>query len=337
MWSISCNIQHLVHQQNQHKIQWSMLCKRTFRHYRQANFCKWMKLSTIHCHQANKRKCGLEAEWLWALGALCRLRYKKKLAAGKCQETHLLSNQEKEQWIEDYVEREIAVARKQVEDAEAAIKQVQDDMRNPERRDWQPPHLKQHWRRCWMPSEIAWAILQVLTMRRMGNTRMMMRKILRGASLVKMTNLAGWWAQSPKRYSIAWSVFGRSRWSIPKWRNHAGETQPIASVRVIRSTGWPNGMFRLSFNLKRQMNQHQQRQQHLVRVWRLLMVSPENCKCRELLFDQGVVICGLVCRKRTHTNAIRPHCPPECLIRLRFRYQSISNPSALTTACRFPC
>jgi len=63
------------------------------------------------------------------------LRYKKKLAAGKCQETHLLSNQEKEQWIEDYVEREIAVARKQVEDAEAAIKQVQDDMRNPERRD----------------------------------------------------------------------------------------------------------------------------------------------------------------------------------------------------------
>jgi len=63
------------------------------------------------------------------------LRYKKKLAAAKCQETHFSSNQEKEQWIEDYLEREIAVARKQVEDAEAAIKQVQDDMRNPERRD----------------------------------------------------------------------------------------------------------------------------------------------------------------------------------------------------------
>jgi len=37
MWSISGNIQRLVHQQSQQKIQWSMLRKGTFRHYRQAN------------------------------------------------------------------------------------------------------------------------------------------------------------------------------------------------------------------------------------------------------------------------------------------------------------
>jgi hypothetical protein len=40
------------------------------------------------------------------------LRYKKKLAAEKQCETHFLSDKEKEKWIEDYVERETAGARK---------------------------------------------------------------------------------------------------------------------------------------------------------------------------------------------------------------------------------
>jgi len=40
------------------------------------------------------------------------LRTKKKLSVEKRQETHFLSNEEKEKWIEDYVERETAVARK---------------------------------------------------------------------------------------------------------------------------------------------------------------------------------------------------------------------------------
>jgi hypothetical protein len=38
-----------------------------------------------------------------------------------------------EQWIEDYVERETAVARKRVEDAEPAIHQRQEDMPNVEK------------------------------------------------------------------------------------------------------------------------------------------------------------------------------------------------------------
>jgi len=63
------------------------------------------------------------------------------------------------------------------------------------RRDWQPLTLKHYFRRCWMPSEIVWEIIQVPTMGRMGRTRMMMEKILRGASLAKMTNPAGWTAQ----------------------------------------------------------------------------------------------------------------------------------------------
>jgi hypothetical protein len=70
----------------------------------------------------------LEAETVGALGALRSLRSKKKLAAEKRQEIHFFSNEEKVKWIKDYVERETAGARKRVEDAEAAIKQEQDDM-----------------------------------------------------------------------------------------------------------------------------------------------------------------------------------------------------------------
>jgi len=46
---------------------------------------------------------------------------------------HFLSNEEKEKWIEDYEAREIAVARKQVQDAETAIMQELKDMTTAER------------------------------------------------------------------------------------------------------------------------------------------------------------------------------------------------------------
>jgi len=51
------------------------------------------------------------------------LRSKKELAAEQSQETHFLSNEEKEKWIEDFLERETAVARKRVQDAETVIMQ----------------------------------------------------------------------------------------------------------------------------------------------------------------------------------------------------------------------
>ena len=46
----------------------------------------------------------------------------------KRQETHFLSNKEREKWIKDYVKREIAVARKRVQDAETAVMQELKDM-----------------------------------------------------------------------------------------------------------------------------------------------------------------------------------------------------------------
>jgi len=56
--------------------------------------------------------------------------------ARKRWETHILTNEEKEKWIEDYVERETAVGRKPVEDTETAIQQVQDGMRNAKKAEW---------------------------------------------------------------------------------------------------------------------------------------------------------------------------------------------------------
>ena len=52
--------------------------------------------------------------------------------AEKRRETHFSRNEEKEKWIEDYVERETAGARKRLEDAEAAVQQVEEDMKHAE-------------------------------------------------------------------------------------------------------------------------------------------------------------------------------------------------------------
>jgi len=86
--------------------------------------------STRWCHQANKGKNSLEAERVRALGALRHLWSNKKFAAEKQREIHFLSNEEREKWIEDYVERETAVARQPVQDAETAIIQEQEHMGN---------------------------------------------------------------------------------------------------------------------------------------------------------------------------------------------------------------
>ena len=75
------------------------------------------KKSTRRHHQVNEGKSGLEAERAQALGALRRLRSKKKLSEEKRQEMHFPSTEEKEKWINDYVDRETAVTRKRVQDA----------------------------------------------------------------------------------------------------------------------------------------------------------------------------------------------------------------------------
>jgi len=46
----------------------------------------------------------------------------------KCPQMDFIYNEEKQKWIEDYVERETAGARKRVEDVEATVQEEQDDM-----------------------------------------------------------------------------------------------------------------------------------------------------------------------------------------------------------------
>jgi len=102
---------------------------------------KLMKRSTQRRLQANEGKRGLVAETVRTHVALRSSRSKEEHAAEKRRETHFLSNEEKEQWIEDYVERETAVARKRVEDADAVVQQEQEDMKYAEiagLTDWEP-------------------------------------------------------------------------------------------------------------------------------------------------------------------------------------------------------
>jgi len=102
--------------------------KKNFSPLPAGRYAKSKKRSTQRHHQANEGKSGLVAERIRALGVLRSLRSKKKLAAEKRRETHFLSNEEKEKWIEDYMEIETTGARKRVEDGEAAVQQEQDDM-----------------------------------------------------------------------------------------------------------------------------------------------------------------------------------------------------------------
>jgi len=85
-------------------------------------------MSTRRRHHANEGKSDLEVERVRALGALRWLWCKKKLSAEKRRETDFLSNDEKDKCIKDYVEKEITVARKRVQDAETAIMQELNDM-----------------------------------------------------------------------------------------------------------------------------------------------------------------------------------------------------------------
>jgi hypothetical protein len=102
--------------------------KKNFTPLPAGRYGKSTKHSTQRPHQANEGKSGVEVERIRALGALCNLRSKKKLAAEKRRETHFFSNEEQEKRIEHYEERETAGAIKRVEDAEAAVQQAQDKM-----------------------------------------------------------------------------------------------------------------------------------------------------------------------------------------------------------------
>jgi len=105
-------------------------------------------------------------------------------------------------------------------------------------RNWPPASPEGCVRRWWWPLESVWAILQVQTMGRMGKMRMMKRQSR--ARWVKMTNPAGWWAQSPTRFNSTWRGFSRRRWSFSHWHNRDGVTQPGTLVKDVTITARAN-------------------------------------------------------------------------------------------------
>jgi len=108
--------------------------KKNFSQLPANKYDKSTKHSTRQRHQANKDKSGLQAERVWALGALRSWRSKKKLTVAKWQEMHFLGNEEREKSIEDYVERKTAVATQWVWDPVTATMQEQKHMGNVENR-----------------------------------------------------------------------------------------------------------------------------------------------------------------------------------------------------------
>jgi len=102
--------------------------EKNFLHLQAGTYGISPKRSTWRCHPTNEGKSSFDAGRVRALGALRSSRCRRKLAVDKRQETHFLNNKKKEKWLEEYVERETAGARKLVEDTEGAIRQEQEDM-----------------------------------------------------------------------------------------------------------------------------------------------------------------------------------------------------------------
>jgi hypothetical protein len=83
--------------------------------------------STLRRHRYNAERSAHEAERIRALNALRTLKSRKRKAATKMKEIQGMSEDQREKWIENYVERETQVARQRVEAADAA---VNEDMEN---------------------------------------------------------------------------------------------------------------------------------------------------------------------------------------------------------------
>jgi len=171
--------------------------KKNFAPLAQGRYSKLPKRSVQRCHQANAGQSGFEADTVRALQALRSLRSKKKLAAEKQQGTHFLRNEEKEQWIEDYVQRKTAGARKWVEHAKAAVLNEQKDMKYAEIAGLTNREPEKTFQKIMVALGDSLGDLAIPSMGRMKMIRRMKKQSR--SYWAKMTNPAGWWAQSPRR------------------------------------------------------------------------------------------------------------------------------------------
>jgi len=133
MWSIFCNIQHLVHQHSQHRISWSMLPRRTFRHYWLANTANRQTSPHDEVSKWINTRVAWNQNGSEPLERCAACDSKRCLLQWNEEKLNFLRNEEKEKWIEDHVKRDTSGGRKRVRDTETAIQQVQDDLGNAEK------------------------------------------------------------------------------------------------------------------------------------------------------------------------------------------------------------
>jgi len=278
-------------------------------------------------------------EWLGSrncptVGAMHSLRSKKELAAVKQWEMHFWSNEGKEKWIEDHVERETAGERKWVADREPVVQQERDNSRKDENTGLRNREPKRLFRRWWLLSETVWVILHRPTMGRKRNMRTMKRQSK--ASRAKMANPASWWAQSPKRCSCTSRGFGRRRWYSKNWNNLDVMMQPNTSVLDISSMAHPNWGFQQSFNCNWLMMRWHLHWQHLESLWSDLTLTLEYCKRCKRLLNQEVVIIGLVRESCSRTWVYPVLCLPRSPSYHSFIIWSLLISQAFTPANSLP-
>jgi len=114
-------------------MKWSLLQKKNLSPLPAGKYGQLTECCTWQRDKPNGGKSGLDADRVPTIGWLRILRSNMMLAAGREQEKHSSTNEEKEKWINDLVDRKTAVAPVRGEDAEIAIKQEQEDMRNAEK------------------------------------------------------------------------------------------------------------------------------------------------------------------------------------------------------------
>jgi len=83
MWSISCNIEHLVHQQSQQKIQWSMFQQRSLYHSQQAITAKRQSAPHDDLIMRIRATAAWKQNWSEALGRCVACDLKRCLRQGK--------------------------------------------------------------------------------------------------------------------------------------------------------------------------------------------------------------------------------------------------------------
>jgi len=201
-------------------------------------------------HQTTEGKSGLDADWVRALGALHSFQSKMVLAAKEWWETHILSNEEQAKWIEDYIERETAEARKRVEDPEAAGQQEQDNTRKAENARLMNREAEKTFQE--MMVAVRDTPRDVSCSDDGGGCEWWgWRRDRAGPSWMMMTNPSGWWTKSSKQCSSAWRQFGRRWWSLMNSHNREWGTQQTTSMKEMRSRTHPKWRFQLSFGTKK--------------------------------------------------------------------------------------